>query len=253
MYCALNLFVLLTGGDITLEQLDKKLDEHFLKQLAPINKALKLIITELLDPWERIHSETESVVEAAEQRNLDLVSDFYEMPKTAMCMVLGKATNCQIKCAHIWPRCALGRGLEAFDLNDTDVDNPRNFLRLHRDIERAFDRKRLVFVPEALGVDGEVLLKVVILDPRLHSEDLTFNDTTVQFSTVHNQLFSYTFVSSKMPYTRLLANHALQATNKAKSLGWIPKNDPDIDIARSKAVDMARRALGEESLSMKAF
>lgn len=198
-----------------------KLDEHLRKHLAPMTKAIKLVVTELLDPWERINSETESVVEAAEQRNLNPVSDFYGMSDKAMCMVLGKATNCQIKCAHIWPRCTLGRGLETFDLSNTDVNNPRNFLRLHGAIERAFDHKRLMFVPETLGAEGELQFKVVILDPSLHSEDLTFNNTTVKFSTVHNKLFSYTFVSNKMPYTRLLANHALQATNKAKSLGWI--------------------------------
>lgn len=73
-----------------------------------------------------------------------------DTPKKAMCMILGKVTHCWIKYTHIWPRFTLGNSLEAFDLSNTDVNNPRYFLRLHHAIERAFDLKRLVFVPGSL-------------------------------------------------------------------------------------------------------
>jgi hypothetical protein len=235
----------LSGGGITLEQLRN--------ELAPVKKALDLVVAELLDPWERIHSETESTIGAAEQLNIEPVSSYYGTPKKAWCMVLGKATHCQVRCAHIWPRWTIGSGLEAFDLSNADVNNPRNFLRLNRAVERAFDHKRLMFVPESLGSMGELTLKVVILDPALPGEDLSFNNATVKFSTIHNKRFSHVFMPGKMPFTRLLANHALQAMNKAKTLGWIPDNNPEAAPARSSAIEMARRSLGEESLSIKTF
>eukprot|EP01031_Cornospumella_fuschlensis_P034620 gene34620-41924_t len=233
------------GGGVTLEELRS--------ELAPVRKALNLVVGELLDPWEKLHSETESTIEAAERLNLGPVSSYYGMQKKSRCMVLGKATHCQIKCAHIWPKYTMGNGLEAFDLSNADVNNPRNFLRLHSAIERAFDYKRLVFVPECLTSTGALVLKVVLLDPALFGENLSFNNATIKFSEIHNKLFAHAFLPEKMPFTRLLANHIVQAMNKAKSLGWIPEGDPDAAAARSRAIEMARRSLGEDSLCIKAF
>lgn len=248
--CNQSCHCLSTGGGFTWEQLLSEFRREVRSEIAPTKKLLNLVIAELLDPWEKIHSETESTIEAAEQKNLEPVSSFYGIQKKA-CMVLGRVTHCKIKCAHIWPRWTRGNGLEAFDLNNADLNNPRNFLRLHRAIERAFDRKRLVIAPETLGSGGELTLKIVILDPSLHSESLEYNNATEPFSTINNKLFSHVFVPNKMPYTRLLSNHAVQAMDKAKMLGWIPEDDAEMAATRTRAVEMARRSLGTGSLSFK--
>lgn len=241
--CNQSCHCLSTGGGFTWEQLLSEFRREVRSEIAPTKKLLNLVIAELLDPWEKIHSETESTIEAAEQKNLEPVSSFYGIQKKA-CMLLGRVTHCKIKCAHIWPRWTKGNGLEAFDLNNADVNNPRNFLRLHRAIERAFDRKRLVIAPETLGSGGELTLKIVILDPSLHSESLEYNNATEPFSTIDNKLFSHVFVPKKM-----------QAASQPRCAGHGQSQDAEDDAemaaTRSRAVEMARRSLGAGSLSFK--
>ncbi|KAJ1442271.1 hypothetical protein B484DRAFT_73894 [Ochromonadaceae sp. CCMP2298] len=118
-------------------------------------------------------------------------------------MVLGRITHSQITCAHLWPRQTLGRGLEAFELSRLDVNNPRNFLRLHKSIELAFDRKRLTFLPVSVSIIGHLEMKVVILDPKLCNEDLSFNQTTVKFSTLHeHSLWGKPSIGQRLNNTR---------------------------------------------------
>lgn len=233
--------------------LEERLEAIVTKVVGPIKKALDLVIAEMLDPWERIHSETESVVGANEKSNLDPVSNYYGTKKSYYCMVLGKVTHCQIICAHIWPRLTLDKGLEAFELTCMDVNSPRNFLRLHQSIEKAFDKKRLIFVPAESMIEGETALKVVILDPTLLEEDLDYSGHTIKFSAINGRVFDYKFTCDKSPFTRLISNHALQAMNKAKTLNWIAQDDSEMVAVRTSAIELARKSLGQESYSMQAF
>ena len=240
------------AGGITVEELRGIVSSIISSEIAPLTKSVYLVLGELLDPWEKIHSETESAVKAAEKMNMEPVTQYYCVGKKT-CMVLGRVTHCHVVCAHIWPRGTIGKGLEIFDLHNADVNNPRNFLRLQKSIEKAFDDKRLIFVPVSLALSGALTLKVVILDPSLNTEDLSYNNITVKFSTIQKKLFSYTFLPGKTPFTRLLANHAVQAMNKAKILGWISEVDSDAVANRSSVIEMARRYLGGESTAMKTF
>lgn len=220
------------------------------QKVGPLKKSLDIILADMLDPWEGIHSETSSVVVANETLNLTPVSTFYGMKQKGQCMVLGKATHCQITTAHIWPRYTRGRGLEAFELSRLDVNNPRNFLRLHKSIEKAFDHKRLTFLPVSMADTGELQMEVVILDPALLQEDISYNQTTVKFSTLHHKQFHYVFKCGQTPYTRLLSAHAIRAYSKGKVIGW-PEAEQHEAEARSGALEQARRSLGEESYAMK--
>jgi hypothetical protein len=220
------------------------------REVGPLKKSLDIVLADMLDPWEGIYSETNSVVEKSETANLQPVSEFYGMKKKGQCMVLGACSHAQITCAHIWPRYTRGRGLEAYELNRLDVNNPRNFLRLHKSIERAFDHKRLTFVPVSMSPAGELLMEVVLLDPMLFSEDITYNQTTVKFGTLHHNHFNYIFTPTKTPYTRLLSAHTIRAFSKGKAIGW-PEAEQHEAEARGSAVEQARRSLGEESNAMK--
>eukprot|EP00981_Chlorochromonas_danica_P008222 scaffold2066_cov229-Ochromonas_danica.AAC.6 len=78
----------------------------------------------------------------------------------------GAVSHCQIKCSHIWPKWTKGAGLEVLELSQNEVNNPRNFSRLHATIERAFDKKKLYFERVAIADDPNLIqLKMVILDP----------------------------------------------------------------------------------------
>jgi len=217
-----------------------------------IKTSLDIVLADMLDPWEGIHSETESVVVANETLNLNPVSTYYGMKHKGECMVLGHITHSQITCAHIWPRYTRGRGLEAFELSRLDVNSSRNFLRLHKSIERAFDHKRLTFVPVSVSAVGDVQMEVVVLDPALLTEDITYSQITLKFSTLHHKLFNYVFKTTKTPFTRLLSAHTIRAYSKGKAIGW-PEAEQHEAEARASAVDLARRSLGEESYAMKSM
>jgi hypothetical protein len=216
--------------------------------LAQTNKALKCVMSIMLDPWEGIKSEITEAVQNATMANLPVISTYYGIPQHHYCMVLGPGTtHCNIICAHIWPRHTYGRGLETFDLNPNDINEPRNFLRLHRTIENAFDHKRLYFdLSENNHIDGQIILKVVILDPALKNVDLTYGGMTVKMSTIDNRDFHHVFTVPIKPYMRLLAVHANQAINKAYMMGWI-SDDLDYAARRDRALNLARLSLDDNS------
>jgi hypothetical protein len=121
----------------------------------------------MLDPWENIHSESTIAIEAVNTANLPIVSHYYNTPKSHYCMVLGKCTHSNIICAHIWPDFTHGKGLSNLGLEEGDINNPRNFLRLHKTIESNFDKKRLTFLPVHSNDKDIIILEVFVLDPSL--------------------------------------------------------------------------------------
>lgn len=177
-------------------------------KLAPLRRGLDHVLDEAMDPWENIKSEKTETVKATSVSNLDPVPAFYGTPKQHYCMVLGKCTHSDIICAHIWPKLTAGRGLNVFDLPAEAVSNPRNFLRLHHAIEKAFDRKRLTFVPAGFFEESTVNLEVKILDPALRSESFSANEMNITMDSLHGKEFHFKFPVDRCPYLRLLAVHA---------------------------------------------
>lgn len=136
-------------------------------------------------------------------------------------MVFGKATHCDIiYLLHIWPRHTYGGGLFTYDLQPDDVNSPRNFLRLHKDIERAFLNMLTnsfihSFVDEA--VPGPIRLRVVLLDPEiLQRKSINVNEKNIHFGDIHEKLLHFQFLDSKRPFLRLLSSHADKALLKAR-------------------------------------
>lgn len=172
-------------------------------------------------------------------------------------MVLGKVTHCDIICSHLWPQCTAGRGLETLGLKSEDLTNPRNFLRLHTTIEKAFDRKRLTFIPAdefVSGVGHPVSLKVVILDPKLNEEPLLYGDTVTTMGALHNKVFHYKFLPEKTPFLRVIAIHAFRAHQKAMHNLWLDDSALVFERQR-KAKELARQSLdkADPSFVMKRF
>lgn len=75
-------------------------------------------------------------------------------------MVLGEVIHYQIIYAHLWPKHTCGSEPEALELTREDINN---FLRLHRDIEKAFDKKRFChLLPlETEGVVVELIVHII--------------------------------------------------------------------------------------------
>ena len=227
---------------ITPVILDKAIEHvirHVDKALAPIRTALRHVLEGLLDPWEQIHSEITENFDAESSHHINDVSNFYGTPKQHYCMMLGKATHFPIICAHIWPKCTNGKGLEAVGLQSTDINNPRNFLRLHKSIKDAFDKKRLCF---SFVMEGEAIRFVVnILDPSLLNETFQASENEICFQSLQDKAFDHKFVPPCKPFLRLIAIHATKALEKAQCLGWVDAGD--LPARRQRALELARLAL----------
>jgi hypothetical protein len=206
---------------------------------------LKYVLDLSLDPWELLHSESTVRVVAATSAHLKEVSTFYGTRKQHYCMVLGKSTNCDIICAHIWPRCTQGKGLEVMSLSREDVNHPRNFLRLHRAIEKAFDKKRLYFDHDS-SVEGSIQLIVRIVDPSLLTETFEANNVTYSFADLQDRPFTHHFTPLAKPYLRLIALHASHTIEKAQSFSWVPAGD--IPARRDRLINLARLSLDDDKV-----
>lgn len=212
---------------------------------------MSCIVQSLLDPWENIASESNKSVKSGEVPNLHNVCSYYgigKKRKKTYCMFLGDiGKSGEVLCAHIWPKNTCGQNLNSFGLEIGDVNNARNFLRLHENIEKNFDKKRLLF-----EIDAGLQLRLVVLDPKLMEVELEVKGKKITYSDLNNRRFDYTFSEKAKPYRRLIALHAHRAVQKARNMAWI---DEDVDAAafRGRSLELARLSLGDESPIMKAF
>ncbi|CAB9514255.1 expressed unknown protein [Seminavis robusta] len=99
--------------------------------------------------------------------------------------------------------------LTLVDLQETDIDDPRNLLRLHGDIENNFDRFFLTFVPSG----NDFILKV--LDPTIRGR----------------------------PWGRLLAAHSILSHRKARKDGNLPEDQ--LSAAEVSAKELMEFSLDE--------
>ena len=138
-------------------------------------------------------------------------------------------------------------------LKEEDVNSARNFLRLHKAIERAFDHKRLYFEHVPSAGEGGLTLRVRVLDPDLLKEEIVASETTVRtFGDIDEVNCVWSFPGDKFPFRRLLSLHSLRAVEKARALGWIA-DDADAISRRTRNLELARYSLGENSIIMDAF
>jgi hypothetical protein len=227
---------------LTREELGEIMDTTLDTKLQPMNRALNCMLETALDPWENIRSMGTEAIVAATAPHINDVCSFYGVVKKRYCMVLGSVTHSHVICSHIWPCHTHGNGLSSFNLNAEDVNSPRNFLRLHKDIERAFDHKRLYFDYVDGVASGPIRFRVVLLDPKIFAENINVNNGTMPFRDVHKKELDYQFVGDKKPFLRLLSLHADRALLKARSMNWIA-DDGDVISRRARNIDLARLSL----------
>ena len=117
-----------------------------------------------------------------------------------------------------------------------DIHNPRNLLRLHQSIERAFDRRELVFIA---GNNDSFVVKV--LSPEIMSEQLKgiqkrFADTNGEKLKISKQ--------GPRPYQHLLAHHSVLAHRYAREKGWI---EDDLAAEEFNAGALLEHSLDKEA------
>jgi hypothetical protein len=164
-----------------------------------------------MDGWDR-NTNTRTV--SVSSTTCDAALLYYGLVNKKQCQILGINTKNVVN-AHIWPDHNK-RNLVLVGLKPTDADDPRNILRLHRDIERFFDHKQVTFTQSGIQ---EFLLKV--LDPSIGTEVL--EDTSLTFNDIDGH--SLCFPNGNMPWRRLLATHSIFAHRHARDSGWLPSDE----------------------------
>jgi len=141
--------------------------------------------------------------------------------KLLRCMILDHFFPKQLVIAsHIWKHCTHGEGLDEFGLREDDLSNPRNGILMCRDIEQAFDTKRLCFLVDRLRSDN---LTVKVLDPVLLSPTTSpmviSGHSTVKFSDIDGLVLQHPV--GNLPFRRILDFHAKRSYQKAINRGWL--------------------------------
>lgn len=183
------------------------------KEQAELTTLLKSLLISNANPYEVISDSHYSAQDSADVRQASM--NYYGLPSENFCQVLGQQPE-QIKIvnAHVWPRNGTA-SLPLFDLETSDIHNPRNVLRLHQCIERAFDKRELVFVASAAH-DQQLVVKVL-------SGDLKSNflkGTRTRFADIDGAPLQIRNPGA-FPFRRLLAQHSVLAHRYARTKKWI--------------------------------
>ena len=185
-----------------------------------------------LNGWDRIRSHR-TVSDSTEIRAP--VQTYYDLTEKH-CQILGPTTPHVVN-AHIWPHHN-GRNLDFMGLKESDIDSPRNILRLHKDIEHHFDHMGIMF-EEGGGTDRPLLLKV--LNPDLLDEQLLDLDTT--FRDIDG--LPLQFPSGSRPWHRLIGMQSSFALKYARGQGWL--DEGQFTAAEERASHLLEFSLDDEA------
>ncbi len=141
--------------------------------------------------------------------------------KRLRCMILNDFFPRQLVIAsHIWKYCTRGRGLEEFGLNEEDLNSPRNGILMCKEIEQAFDTKRLCFLVNKICSEA---LVVKVLDPALldpaTSPVVIPGYSTVKFCDIDGLPLRHPV--GNLPFRRILNFHAKRSFQTAIKKKWL--------------------------------
>lgn len=238
---------------VGMDRLIEVVGEVVRREIAPLRMSLNYVLSELLDPWEKIQTDSSSVNDESAPKKEEL--ERYYNIETNNCMLLGTLPDqhfcANIQRAHIWPKHTHGRGLEILELSPHDLNSPRNYLLLQAEIEYYFDRKKFILLP--VNIDhGNFSLRVIVLDPELlkenirissHSKKRSFN---FPWSALNGLVSDHVFSEEKKPFLRMIAQHAFSSMKNAISSGVVEESF--CSSLRSETIELARRSLGEDSI-----
>ena len=225
------------------------------KKIGDVAESLGYIVEDVSNPWNKIKSSDGS--DRAGQSVKELVLTYYRVNEN-LCMIIGDVCrdDRHIKSAHIWPDHTKGSGLLLFQLDTCEGTNPRNFLRLQSQIEYAFDRLDVCFVPQYTSLT-EFCLEVIVLNPYLlQSKDVQFRRFVrskkgkgklipMTWRQLNRYKSHYKFGPSHKPFVRLILHHSIIAHKNAREKSWIKEEDEDPH--RLRAIELVRNSLDGEN------
>jgi hypothetical protein len=242
---------------ITVESIRKVVETA----LVPVTHALSFVVSESMNPWARIRTESSSSVSDTGSRRLGTtVEEFYNI-KHNVCMVAGKVMKKWIHdpvvSAHIWPKHTKGAGLDSLGLKGEDLHSARNILRLHKAIEYAFDHMWIMLEEESFKEDC-LIMKVVLLNKSFNA-DLVAKWPIVAVTgrkghrvehpktlrDFDGASLHWKFRGDRKPFLRLLSMHSIRAIKCAQQNGWIEGSDSSARLENAGA--LAAHSLDDEA------
>lgn len=183
-----------------------------------------------LDGWDRTSEQRTRVQSETTKTN---VLAYYGIRSATFCQILGGRTKHVVN-AHIWP-VSNKVNLILVGLEPSEINDPRNVLRLHPDLERFFDHKQICFDWHGQSLKLNVLDKS-ILQHKLKGKSKIMADV---------QGKSLRFFGDKRPWRRLIATHSVLSHRHALQVGWVANND--LSTAELNASALAEFSLDEEA------
>lgn len=115
------------------------------------------LASRIINGWQKMGSHRDES-DSTEVRNPTL--GYYGLTRRC-CQILGPNTRHLVN-AHIWPHHNRGN-LDLMELQESDIDNPKNILRLHKTIEQHFDQINIMF-EDTGGTTGSRQVRLKILN-----------------------------------------------------------------------------------------
>ncbi|CAF3002997.1 unnamed protein product [Rotaria sp. Silwood2] len=186
---------LLSTFDEKLRNLSTNIDTKFHNLSNKLNLLFELVqptIGRAINPWDVT---ARSQGSSGNSLSKQVISKFYNIDENE-CMICGPCND--VVNAHIWPKHTHGEHLlSMFNLSSDGLNDPRNYLRLAKSLELAFDNKTLTVIIQ----NGQLLLYV--LDDMLKKQRVS--NTRYTFKDCH--LWPLKFGNSNRPFFRILAAH----------------------------------------------
>lgn len=192
-------------------------------KIEKLNLLSNLLIENNVDPWIFIPERTKETHDG-DYVNKDVILTHYDLSDN-QCLFIGNLPNLKdtrVVTLYLWPKYTGGKGLELFDLNQSDINNPANLLRVHKEIKRAYDNKQIYF-----SIDNEKRLKLTVLDPALLDESnpatsFTYKaGKTVSFKKIDGKVGRIPLIN--LPFQEILSAHTRAALKNALANNWISK------------------------------
>ncbi|CAF4832324.1 unnamed protein product [Rotaria socialis] len=184
-----------TNFDNQLKDLTTNIDTKFNNLSNELNLLFELVqptIGRAIDPCDvTARSQGSSGNSLPKQ----VINKFYNINENE-CMICGSCND--VVNAHIWPKHTHGEHLlSMFNLSNDGLNDPRNYLRLAKSLELAFDNKSLTIIIQ----NGQLVLYV--LDDMLKKQRVS--NTRYTFKDCH--LWPLNFGNDNRPFFRILAAH----------------------------------------------
>ena len=207
------------------------------KETSQLLFLLRTMLISQLNPYEVISQSHFSKEDSEEARNASIA--YYGLESEKHCQILGprQQQHVAIVNAHIWP-WHKSELLPVWGVETSCIHDPKNVLRLQKDIERAFDTRLVTFLESSDHGDGGFELKVLspdVMTTTLKGTSITFNDLNGR---------PLLLPSGKFPYRMFLANHAVLAYKHAREKGWTTQDLSEIEV---KAEALLAHSLDEEA------